>query len=379
MRSQFVLQSALIILIPAIYSLAYFTVFAIVQHFFPAQLVETWEQTSGVMCLALVTAIGWVFIPLLIRWLIISHPLDSFSQPTRVIYYYLTSTQVILTTSVFVLLTVTIADVLTLPGKFNIAMLAIFLYSFLFLRLYKRIFSFPNDWLIAPIAHADYRTAFERLDILERKLGRDVTFVQVRGGFFVLTGRFAEAEQLLRLGLQDATGGHQRISLLLSDLGCVIMWQERYDEAARVLEAAIQISPKEGYAYCNLAALYLYEGKAPERALSILDEYLRIVPIQRIKNKLLAGAILADRAWALALMGQLSEAEAVFRQALDTTDKTSKPSLAALHYTAGKMYMPADQKRAEQSFQRAIQIDPNGASAVLSTQALEKMKAVTAI
>lgn len=159
----------------------------------------------------------------------------------------------------------------------------------------------------------------------------------------------------------------------LFNLGYALLLQERYDEAMRCLESAIQICPNSSNAYASLADVYLYRDVDPERALELIEQGEQFFGLMSYAYGL-GVAIRGSRAFALALSGQHLEAEKALAQGFREVNKKQKPALASLYLSAGHVKrLAGKQAEAVADFNRVREIDPSGIFHDLANRALRAL------
>lgn len=182
--------------------------------------------------------------------------------------------------------------------------------------------------------------------------------VFAKGSLLSAAGRHAEAEQCYRLALSVAGNASAVFRRdLLIHLGYTLTDLGRYEEAQRRLETAMDLGDSNGGARLGIADLLLQQGKEPERALSLVEESLRICS---------AGWYLAERmgnkAWALALLGKREEMGGPLSVAMRGAGPAQSVAAAAsIHWRAGKALAAAERvAEAIEEFRAAWRADPHG-------------------
>ena len=234
----------------------------------------------------------------------------------------------------------------------------------------KALFYFPDYWAQAALARANYPVALQRIVRLETKFGRNAGILFPRGTIFLFAGQFGEAELTLRQGLEQAQCDNRCLPGLLTNLGYVLLYQGRYAEANRAFQGAFKLNQKSLQALKGLAEIYLFQNNNPKKALDLLDKLLQKASTGRRSNITEYGPVLADKAWALALLGYKSEAAALLKEAFQVNGKSFKPGLAGLHYRAGLIFTQIRQRGAENEYKFAIRLDPEGTFGQMARQAL---------
>jgi tetratricopeptide (TPR) repeat protein len=127
----------------------------------------------------------------------------------------------------------------------------------------------------------------------------------VLGYIYSVTGRFRLAEfefsKVNEMGLQS--------SQALAALGYVLYAQKKVPEAVDTLKKALDLEPKNPNALNSLGYIYAEEKMDPARAVSLCRQAVDLAP----RN----AAYLDSLGWAYFRQGNLLEARANFRRALD--------------------------------------------------------------
>jgi tetratricopeptide (TPR) repeat protein len=195
----------------------------------------------------------------------------------------------------------------------------------------------------------------------------------VRSEILLAAGRYAEAETMLRQGIDLARRPRER-SLMLEGLGNVLMEMGRYGEAQRCFEGARELMPKRSVADCCMAELLLRQGLDAEKALEFADRALKSYRgnlLERMICRGRIGEILATRAWALVLRARSAEAMEAIEAALKGPARKSRPAFAHVCYNAGMaMRALGNYSTASEHFGRGRDVDPTGRWGKLCAQAL---------
>ena len=177
------------------------------------------------------------------------------------------------------------------------------------------------------------------------------------------------AELLFRKALAEARGTAPEFrSRALCGLGFALSDLGRYEESERCLESAISMGDKMGSARVGIAELLLLQGKEPEKALALLEAAMKIKTSgQALQERM------ANKAWALALMGRQQEMQEAMATALREINPSLRPVAASAHWRIGKALV-AVQRAAEamDHFRTASQADPQGHNGALSRLGLER-------
>jgi tetratricopeptide (TPR) repeat protein len=144
-------------------------------------------------------------------------------------------------------------------------------------------------------------------------------------------------------------------------------WLRKRSKSGR-LESAISMGDKMGSARVGIAESLLLQGKEPEKALALLEEAMKIK-----KSRQALPERMANKAWALALMGRQQEMQEAMATALREINPSLRPVAASAHWRIGKALV-AVQRAAEamDHFRTASQADPQGHNGALSRLELER-------
>ncbi|MGA2435223.1 MAG: tetratricopeptide repeat protein, partial [Bryobacteraceae bacterium] len=206
----------------------------------------------------------------------------------------------------------------------------------------------------------NYDRALSRIRMLS--FGRpSALMIEMEGITHGLANCPAQAEECYRAALARALAGarSQRIRML----GCLaeaMSDQGRNEESQQCRQNAIEMGDtKVGTVRAGLATLLLKQGTEPQRALDLLDEAMRIA-----KGPAAAKVMpmrLADRAWALALLGRRQEAEATIEQALRALHGSPRLFVASTHLSIGMALVAMERtQKAIEHFRAARDADPQG-------------------
>ena len=120
--------------------------------------------------------------------------------------------------------------------------------------------------------------------------------------------------------------------------------------------------------------MLLRQGNHSQQALEYVEKTIDFTGLswaQRNGNGRPQDDYWALKAWALALMGRSSEVAPAIESALNATDKNCLPDLATTHYRAGMaMRALGNLSSANEHFQRALDLDPQGRRGSLAKAAL---------
>ncbi|MCU1274388.1 MAG: hypothetical protein JWO48_1819 [Bryobacterales bacterium] len=228
-------------------------------------------------------------------------------------------------------------------------------------------------WLAQkPLQLGHYNQALQRLNLLEQRRFRSPALHYFKATVLMFAERNAEAEEVFQKCPQDSA----QKSIVLVNLGYVLLGQKRFEDAARALDEAIKLRPNGAVAYSTRAEIYLQQGIESQKPLELLDrgiEYKQGSENQSQVDRHIFGYLHANRAWALFLLGRHAEAEQAVEAAERASITESKPGMAGVHYHIARALLAGGQApRAVEQFRQARQIDPNGKYAALAEAALSK-------
>ncbi len=221
------------------------------------------------------------------------------------------------------------------------------------------------------IVHGHYKQAMRRCRGLQAAFYPDCLYLS--GTVLLFAGYYAEAEAIFRECLQMGNMDNHFLGFALTNLGYAFAHQGRYPESIQAFEEAHGLEPHMGYPLHGLAETYLFEGTQPQRALDLTTDYLHNHLSDPISTPLAWAEILADKAWALALLGQPMRAKVTLVEAFKKMDQSFKPGMAGIHFRAGQVYKIDEHARALKLFKRAIEFDPEGSWGKLARQALQAL------
>lgn len=220
-----------------------------------------------------------------------------------------------------------------------------------------------------PLSEGRYDEALRRLSLLKRLHMTSPNLLHMTGTVLTFAGRDREAEEVIRLCLSRALSQPER-GLFLVNLGYVLLGEKRYDEAQRVYEEAITNRPNGAVAYSSLAEVYLQQGIEPEKALQLVDlglKFKRASKEQAGVDHHIFGYLLANRAWALFLLGRTEEARESLEEARPFGNFQIKPGAAGVHYHIARALLAAGlNDEAAEHLRQVKQIDPQGRYAALA-------------
>lgn len=210
----------------------------------------------------------------------------------------------------------------------------------------------------------DYEHALQRCEALKYNSQKTAPYCFFRGGMLIQLGKFSEAEESLREGLQLETNSRAR-SLVYSQLGTAMLDQEKFKEAIAFFQQSISEFPDRGGSYRAMAEALLREsGNLPEA----LEQARRAVFLERkdsglntqVHNLNLSEA-LGVLAWAMAENGGEKDAAEILDQAFSLCNPDNVPMLAKLHYHAARTYLLSQMPdKASEHLQNASRLDTQG-------------------
>jgi tetratricopeptide (TPR) repeat protein len=142
-----------------------------------------------------------------------------------------------------------------------------------------------------------------------------------------------------------------------SDLG-------RYEEAQRCLEAVIDLGDSDGGARLGIADLLLQQSWEAQRALSMVEESMRICSAGWYRAERMG-----NKAWALALMGKREEISEPLAAAVQGAQGLQYVGAAvSIHWRVGKALAAAE--RVSEAIEQFREIDPHGHHGLLAQSEL---------
>ncbi len=220
-----------------------------------------------------------------------------------------------------------------------------------------------------PLSEGRYDEALRRLALLKRLHVTRPNLLHMTGTVLMFAGRNREAEEVIRQCLARALSTPER-GLFLVNLGYVLLGEKRYAEAQQVYEEAIRNRPNGAVAYSSLAEVYLQQGIEPEKALQLVDlglKFKRASKQQAAVDQHIFGYLLANRAWALFLLGRTEEAKQSLEEARRFGNVAIKPGAAGVHYHIARALLAGGLNAEAAEYLRQVkQIDPQGRYAALA-------------
>ncbi len=186
-----------------------------------------------------------------------------------------------------------------------------------------------------------------------------------RGSALFMLGRLQEAEACLRRSLLMEK--RRRLKALCeSQLGHVLLAQQRYADAIACFERAIADWPQRGSGYRGIAEMLLLQGVQPAEALRRARQAADIDEVNTAlgaeNRDLNTAESLATLAWAEAVNSRnAAEVERLLSKAFTLCPETTVPIRAELHYLAGRAYAALGKTdESAREFERAAKLDPHG-------------------
>ena len=176
--------------------------------------------------------------------------------------------------------------------------------------------------------------------------------------------RHAEAELSYRQALAASANATPAFrNQLLMCLGYTLTDLGRYEQAQRCLETVIDLGDPYGGARLGIADLLLQQGKEPGKALSLVEESMRICSAGWYKAERMG-----NKAWALALIGEHDEMAAPVTAALQGGEGLQHVgAVASIRWRVGKALAAAERvSEAIEQFRAAFHIDPHGHHGLLA-------------
>jgi tetratricopeptide (TPR) repeat protein len=249
--------------------------------------------------------------------------------------------------------------------------------AFLFVALFAVVLADFGLWLTSSlpallitrryVAGGHYAAALERIESWQHFFVSRWHRLYFESYVLSLTARYEDAEWALRKTLAEGqNNGPPALASTIVSLGQILDSEGRYDEAFKVLSAALKMLPDERLPYRELAQHFLRRGLEPNTALQLTSIMMRFTrrPIRHISNEYAQWAVtMGVRAWALAATEDFSAADAMMKRAFEKTDRRFKPQLAALHFISGMVErLKGNIVGAHEQFAAATALDPDGAA-----------------
>jgi tetratricopeptide (TPR) repeat protein len=218
--------------------------------------------------------------------------------------------------------------------------------------------------LTVPLVQSgDYERALARLRWLS--FPRPTAWMAFQKGTVLsAAARHAEAELSYRQALAVSANAKPAFrNQLLLCLGYSLTDLGRYEQAQRCLETVIDLGDPYGGARLGIADLLLQQGKEPGKALSLVEESMRICSAGWCKAERMG-----NKAWALALMGKRDEMADPVTAALQGAEGLQHVGAAAsIRWRVGKALAVAERvSEAIEQFRAALHIDPRGHHGLLA-------------
>lgn len=176
--------------------------------------------------------------------------------------------------------------------------------------------------------------------------------------------RAAEGEQLLRQMAQTEQAP-QRMALIQSLIGQVLLRQKRYDEAMECFQHALRDWPERGSTYRDIAEWWLRRGENPAEALRwaklAVEKEKAGRGVSQDSKALSLGMELATLAWAVAVNSHDgAEVERLAEEvAFPAITPMCAPAMSSVHF--GKAWAAVgDAAQSASHFKIAASRDPNG-------------------
>ena len=186
-----------------------------------------------------------------------------------------------------------------------------------------------------------------------------------KGQLLSAAARHAEAERSYRQALAVSANARPAFrNHLLLCLAYTLTDLSRYEEARRCLETVIDLGDPDGGARLGIADLLLQQASEPGKALSFVEESMRICSAGWYKAERMG-----NKAWALALMGKREEMGDPVEAALQGTAEGLQHvgAAASIHWRVGKALAAAERvSEAIEQFRAAFHVDPRGHHGLLA-------------
>jgi len=235
--------------------------------------------------------------------------------------------------------------------------------------------------IITMLANGDYDGAVNKAEELY-KLSSDERALFFRVDVLCIAGKHTEAEEICRQLLTLPKLNSPQLSPLpkaiktqaLFGLGRSLLWQGKPTEAISAFQEASVLTPQVPGPYNEMATVYLQQIVRPADALQLTDKALEVSKAKRSKKDVsYTDHILANRAWALALLGDHTNAKAIIDGLLETP-KLDVPTSAKFNFYAGQLaLLRKDVLNALTYFNNVLLGDPKGVYTSLATTSLREI------
>ncbi len=180
------------------------------------------------------------------------------------------------------------------------------------------------------------------------------------GHLLMRAGRSAEAEQQFRVLL-----GYSPDSIPVRlNLASLLLRQGKWQPAKEEYEAVLRYGDADGFAHGRLGYIALQHQADPARAL---DYYKQGIALAGSGDR---GRLLVGKGAAYRALGQFSEAERSYRQAL-VADENSVDVWFNLGNVLRDLMRPSD---AIEAFRRVVEIEPNGSLAARAKEQIARLE-----
>lgn len=231
-------------------------------------------------------------------------------------------------------------------------------------RYWRRWFRGVLAAQLAAWRRGDYEGQLREVERLKAWKPEGYLSLRGGGGLFEL-GRLAEAEACLRQSLPMPKDPRAR-AVNESELGQVLLEQQRYGEAIAAFERSIAGWPQRGGGHRGIAQTLLRQGVQPAEALrqarqaADLDEANTTLGAEN--RDLNVSESLATLAWAEAVnAGGPGKVEHWLEKAFPLCPETTVPTRAELHYLAGRAFAALGKTdESAREFEHAATLDPKG-------------------
>ena len=180
---------------------------------------------------------------------------------------------------------------------------------------------------------------------------------------FIQLGRIPEAEQILRRMAETITEP-KPLTLVTSQLGNILMLQQRYDEAMDCYQRALRLWPERGSTYRAIAEWHLRRADNSAEALRwarLAIEKEKAGGVSQDSKDLCLAEDLSTLAWAVAVHSQDGAEVDRLCEQIAFPAMTPVCSLAMSSFQFGKAWAAVgDTAQSTAHFDAAIQRDPRG-------------------
>ncbi len=198
----------------------------------------------------------------------------------------------------------------------------------------------------------------------------------LKGWVLLEAGRFREAQDELKAFAFGRDGKPVLENWSLYLYATALLFDEEYAAAEELFQAALQ-APRHYFAFqYGLVDCLLLQHKEPTRAIELISQVLSDPAEQYMlaQRRSVRAQSLALFAWALAVCGKKTDAEARLLEAFAESSSLGERSLASLMQLKGlTLKSLGDLEAARTAFNESLQLFPFGASAITARRRLTEL------